>query len=207
MSALGKIPHENLVMRPMNPEEDYPDLPVINIIYENRLLFTVWKQPGFPDREKMNASHLKQYYLKYCPLPAPNAKNTAYNTREKLKKHLKDIHPYEFIGFADIEGDLYNYMEGTLGNRYLHDEFPTEPKRAMSSYSSMELMRLADKKKHIVLKTKNRLLHFEEDVERCETKIKKYEAEITELNTYWKKAKAEAEAKPVSNSASSAAST
>jgi hypothetical protein len=204
MSALGKIPHENLVMRPMN-EEDYPDLPVINIIYENRLLFTVWKQPGFPDREKMNASHLKQYYLKYCPLPAPNAKNVAYNTREKLKKHLKDIHPYEFIGFADIEGDLYNYMEGTLGNRYLHDEFPTEPKRAMSSYSSIELMGLADKKEYIVRKTKNRLLHFEENVKRCEMKINKYRAEITELYTY--KQNAEAEPKPVSNSASSAAST
>ena len=200
MSALGKIPYENLIMRPMNPEEDYPDLPVINVMYEDRLLFTVLKQPGFPDREKMNASHLKQYYLKYCPLPAPNAKNTAYNTREKLKKHLKDIHPYEFIGFADIEGDLYNYMEGTLGNRYLHDEFPTEPKRAMSSYSSMELKELADKKEHIVRKTRSRLLHFEENVKRCETKIKKCQAEITELYAYKQKAK------PVSNSASASSS-
>ena len=202
MSALGKIPHENLIMRPMN-EEEYPDLPVIHIIYEDRLLFTVLKQPGFPDREKMNASHLKQYYLKYCPLPEPNAKNTAYNTREKLKKHLKDIHPYEFIGFADMEADLYNYMEGTLGNRYLHDEFPTEPKRAMSSYSSMELMGLADKKEHIVRKARSRLLHFEENVKRCETKIKKYQAEITELYGYKQKAKA----KPVSNSASASSST
>jgi hypothetical protein len=195
MSALGKIPHENLIMRPMN-EEDYPDLPVINLIYEDRLLFTVLKQPGFPDRENMNASHLKQFYLKYCPLPEPNAKNTAYNTREKLKKHLKDIHPYEFIGFADIEGDLYNYMEGTLGNIYLHDEFPTEPKRAMSSYSSMELMELTVKKEQIVRETRNRLLHFEEDVERCQMIIKKYEAEIMELCAYREKAK------PVSNSAS-----
>ena len=197
MSALGKIPHENLIMRPMN-EEEYPDLPVIHIIYEDRLLFTVLKQAGFPDREKMNASHLKQYYLKYCPLPEPNAKNVAYNTREKLKKHLKDIHPYEFIGFADIEGDLYNYMEGTLGNRYLHDEYQTEPKRAMSSYSSMELKELADKKEHIVRKARNRLLHFEENVKRCEMKIKKYQAEIMELYAY----KQKAEAKPVSNSAS-----
>jgi hypothetical protein len=190
----------------MNPEEEYPDLPVINIIYEDRLLFTVLNQPGFPDREKMNALHLKQYYLKYCPLPAPNAKNTAYNTREKLKKHLKDIHPYEFIGFADNEEDLYNYMEGTLGNRYLHDECPTEPKRAMTSYSSMELMGLADKKEWIVRKTRNRLSHFEKKMERCRIKIEKYEAEITELNAYWEKAeaKAKAKAKLVSNSASSA---
>jgi hypothetical protein len=196
MSALGKIPHENLIMRPMNHEEEYPDLPVINLIYEDRLLFTVWKQPGFPDREKMNASHLKQYYLKYCPLPEPNAKNVAYNTREKLKKHLKDIHPYEFIGFADIEGDLYNYMEGTLGNRYLHYEYPTEPKRPISSYSLSELKERINKKEHILTKHKSRLIDLEETVERCHTKIKKYQAEIKELSTYLEKAK------PVSNSAS-----
>ena len=196
MSALGKIPHENLIMRPMNHEEEYPDLPVINVIYEDRLLFTVLKQPGFPDRENMNASHLKQYYLKYCPLPEPNAKNTAYNTRDKLKKHFKDLHPYEFIGFADIEGDLYNYMEGTLGNRYLHYEYPTEPKRPMSSYSSSELKERINKKEHIVRKTKNRLLEFEETVERYQTKIKKYQVEIKELCAYWEKAKV------VSNSAS-----
>lgn len=196
MSALGKIPHENLIMRPMNHEEEYPDLPVINVIYEDRLLFTVWKQPGFPDREKMNASHLKQYYLKYCPLPAPNAKNVAYNTREKLKKHFKDLHPYEFIGFADIEGDLYNYMEGILGNRYLHDEYPTEPKRPMSSYSSSELKERINKKEHILTKHKSRLLDLEETVERCNTKIKKYQGDIKELCAYLEKAK------PVSNSAS-----
>jgi len=196
MSALGKIPHENLIMRPMNREEDYPDLPVINLIYEDRLLFTVLKQPGFPDRENMNASHLKQYYLKYCPLPAPSAKNTAYNTREKLKKHLKDIHPYEFIGFADIEGDLYNYMEGTLGNRYLHYEYPTEPKRPISSYSLLELKERINKKEHILTKHKSRLLDLEETVERCVTKIKKYQGDIKELCAYLEKAK------PVSNSAS-----
>jgi hypothetical protein len=196
MSALGKIPHENLIMRPMNHEEEYPDLPVINVIYEDRLLFTVLKQPGFPDRENMNASHLKQYYLKYCPLPAPNAKNTAYNTRDKLKKHFKDIHPYEFIGFADIEADLYNYMEGILGNRYLHDEYPTEPKRPMSSYSSSELKERINKKEHILTKHKSRLLDLEETVERCNTKIKKYQGDIKELCAYLEKAK------PVSNSAS-----
>ena len=195
MSALGKIPHEHLIMRPMNPEE-YPDLPVINLIYEDRLLYTVLKQPGFPDRENMNASHLKQYYLKYCPLPAPNAKNTAYNTREKLKKHFKDLHPYEFIGFADIEGDLYNYREGTLGNRYLHYEYPTEPKRPISSYSSSELKERINKKEHILTKHRSRLLHLEGTVERCHTKIKKYQAEIKELCAYQEKVKA------VSNSAS-----
>jgi hypothetical protein len=144
----------------------------------------------------MNASHLKQYYLKYCPLPAPNAKNTAYNTRDKLKKHFKDIHPYEFIGFADIEADLYNYMEGILGNRYLHDEYPTEPKRPMSSYSSSELKERINKKEHILTKHKSRLLDLEETVERCNTKIKKYQGDIKELCAYLEKAK------PVSNSAS-----
>jgi len=201
MSALGKIPHENLIMRPMNPE-DYPDLPVINVIYEDRLLFTVLKQPGFPDRENMNASHLKQYYLKYCPLPAPNAKNTAYNTREKLKKHFKDLHPYEFIGFADIEGDLYNYMEGTLGNRYLHYEYPTEPKRPMSSYSSSELKERINKNSNRLTKTDIILSRFEENVERCEMKMKKLRAEEKQLYIYLEKTKEY----PVANSAAASAS-